>query len=109
MQPKYINIYSDKRLNNLVPVNEDKPALNLDTVDGGDSRRYSFFIQNIHEYGVLSNIKILVDSREISIIKCPESIGINESAELILEWNADISIERGIKPNFEMKYNLICN
>lgn len=109
MNPDYIKIYLDKDLKILMPIHESKPQLDLAVVDGGSSRKYSFFIENRHPYAELHDIKLSVDNSEVSILKCPSQIGISESAEFEVEWNADVTIERGIKPNFKLTYNLICS
>ena len=86
----------------------DSNKLDLEIVEGGDSRKYTFYLLNDHLRGVVKNLKAVVDNKEVKILKCPTTLGINESAPFEIEWNCDATIEEGILPKFSFTYDIIC-
>ena len=99
-----MKIFKDKSLKEAV----DPKDLDLQIVEGGSSRDYTFYVKNDHQKGEVKNLKVVVDNREIEILHCPSNIGINESAEFKFRWNADVKIEEGILPKFNFTYDIIC-
>lgn len=104
-----MKLFEDKELTKEIAILEGKPQLDLSIVEAGESKKYSFYIVNDHPYAEIHDLQLVVDNKEVSIIKHPSKLGLNESGEFEIEWKADISIERGIRPNFKFKYNLICS
>jgi hypothetical protein len=99
-----MKIFKDKSLKESIDPNK----LDLGIVEGGDTQRYTFHIYNDHPRGHIRNLKVIADHKEVRVIRCPGSIGINESAEFEIEWLCDAKIEEGITPKFSFTYDLIC-
>lgn len=99
-----MKLFKNKQLTERV----DPGKLDLEIVEGGESRKYTYYLFNEHTRGVVKNLKVVVDNKEITILKCPTQIGINESAEFVFEWNCDVKIEEGILPKFQFTYDIIC-
>lgn len=99
-----MKIFKNKQLTEAV----DSNKFDLDLLEGGESRKYTFYLFNEHTKGAIKNLKAVVDNKEIKILKCPTSIGIKESAAFEFEWNCDVSIEEAIQPKFSFTYDIIC-
>ena len=99
-----MKIFKDKSLREAVTSN----TLDLELVEGGSTRKYIYHILNDHQKGEIRNLKVVVDNKEIEILKCPTTIGINEVKEFEFQWKADIKIEEGIRPKWKFTYDIIC-
>ena len=65
-----MKFFKNKRLTESI----DPKHLDLEIVEGGSSKDYTFYIQNDHARGEVRNLKAVVDNKEIEILRCPETI-----------------------------------
>ena len=86
----------------------DSGKIDLGIVEGGESQKYTYYLVNDHSRGYARNIKAVVDNKEIHILKCPTTLGINESGVFEFEWKCDVKLEEGILPKFSFTYDIIC-
>lgn len=99
-----MKLFKNKQLTESIDANN----LDLGLVEGGSSAKYTFYLYNDHPKGEIRNLKVVVDNKEISVLKCPSTIRINESAEFEIEWKCDAKLEEGILPKFSFTYDIIC-
>jgi len=99
-----MKFFKNKRLTESI----DPKRLDLEIVEGGSSKDYTFYIQNDHARGEVRNLRAVVDNKEIEILHCPTTIVKNESVEFKFRWNCDAKVEDGILPKFKFTYDIIC-
>ena len=99
-----MKIFKDAKLTEAVDPNN----LDLDIVEGGSTRKYTYHILNDHPRGEVRNLKVVVDNKEITNLECPTSIGRNESVTFSFNWQCDSKLEEGIRPKWSFTYDIIC-
>lgn len=99
-----MKIFKNKQLTESI----DPTNLDLEIVEGGSSRKYTYYLLNDHPRGSVRNLKIIVDNKEITNMEYPTSIGRNESVPFSFNWQCDSKLEEGIRPKWRFTYDIIC-
>jgi hypothetical protein len=88
-EKKAVQIYKDG-------IEVPNNVLDLGIVPAGETKKFNFRVKNITK-GILVNLSFIISNPEVKVIKAPEKLNYNEEADLILQWDASVTVETGLK------------
>ena len=100
-EPIALEYYKDAELKEKI----DGP-IDFDVVESGKDKTMKIYIKNVSG-GILSNLKFVVSSSDVTVISSPLGMEKNAIGELVLKWSPPIDLRKGLSTDLSVECYII--
>lgn len=90
-----LRLYEDRELKREILPNSDL-TLGTEPVPAGESRNFTFYLYN-DSLAYLKEIIIDIDHNEVHVVEAPMELNPQTVEEIVIRWDASITIKEGLK------------